>query len=397
MRRLAQYRIACAKTSHTHATLVAREGAGGKSHLYDLIHQFYVDFLYKAGLGRRIMVLAVCCAFPALSSGHDVPRSESRIEVSGREVRVAFRLSLLDLGYVDTNGNGVISYDELDDSVGRVYADIKQHYILKSPALPIQVTLERYGVTEDHMLDAELVYQFPQEVTQLSLTSTLDQITRPGHQHFASATLNGTIHEAVLNAENPTAVFNSSDVPAIQTFWSFFRLGIMHIFTGYDHLAFLVGLLIVTTSLGPLIKIVTSFTVAHSITLALATFDIVVLPSRLTESLIALSIAYVAIENLLGIRAIARYRITFLFGLVHGFGFSNVLREMGLSRIHLGLSLLSFNLGVEVGQVMFVLALFPLVVYCISSVSWRRQFETAISLAVMCLAVYWFLQRAFLI
>jgi hydrogenase/urease accessory protein HupE len=182
----------------------------------------------------------------------------------------------------------------------------------------------------------------------------------------------------------------------MKTFWSFFRLGIMHIFTGYDHLAFLVGLLIVTTSLGSLIKIITSFTVAHSITLALSTFNIVVLPTRLTESVIALSIVYVALENLLGIRAIERYRITFLFGLAHGFGFSNVLREMELSRLHLGLSLFSFNLGVEAGQLAFVLVFFPLILY-IATVSWRRQFQKAVSLVVMCLAMYWFVQRAFMI
>jgi len=116
----------------------------------------------------------------------------------------------------------------------------------------------------------------------------------------------------------------------------------------------------------------------------------------LTESLIALSIGYVAAENLLGIRAIERYRITFLFGLVHGFGFSNVLREMQLSRSHLALSLFSFNSGVEIGQIAFVLVTFPLFIYLARS-RWQLQIRPAISLAIMCLAVYWFMQRAFLI
>jgi HupE / UreJ protein len=342
------------------------------------------------------MSLVLCCAFSGSVSAHEISQSESRIEVHGHEVRVAFRLNLLELGYVDTNGNGFISYDELDNSIGRVYAEVKQHYVLQGPALPIQITLERYGVVEDHVLDAEIVYEFPQDVTQLRVTSTLYQITRPSHQHLTSANLDGTIHEAILNAANQTAVFSSGDASTLKTFWSFVRLGIMHIFTGYDHLAFLVSLLIVTTSFGSLVKIITSFTVAHSITLALATFNIVVLPTRLTESVIALSIVYVALENLLGIRAIARYRITFLFGLAHGFGFSNVLREMQLSRLHLGLSLFSFNLGVEIGQLAFVLVLYPLILY-IATVSWQRQFQKAVSLVVMCLAMYWFVQRAFII
>lgn len=351
---------------------------------------------HSASFARLIMTLLLCCAFSGSVSAHDISQSESRLEVCGHEVRVAFRLNLLELGYVDANGNGFISYDELDNSIDRVYRDIKQHYVLQAPGPPIRVTLERYGVVEDHVLDAEIVYEFSREITQLRVTSTLYEITRPGHQHLTSANLNGTIHEMVLNAANPTTLFSSGDATIVKTFWSFFRLGVMHIFTGYDHLAFLVGLLIVTTSLGSLVKIITSFTVAHSITLALATFNIVVLPTRLTESVIALSIVYVALENLLSVRAIQRYRITFLFGLAHGFGFSNILREMDLSRLHLGLSLFSFNFGVEIGQLAFVLVLFPLILY-IASVGWRLQFEKAVSLVVMCLATYWFVQRAFML
>ena len=350
----------------------------------------------SAILARLTIALILCFMFSVVASGHDLSQSESRIDVHGHEVHVTFKFNLLELGYVDTNGNGFISQDELDDSIDRVYADIKQHYVLRSPALPIQITLEQYRVIEGHVLDMELVYQFPQDVTQLGVTSTLYQIAQPGHQHLTSANLNGMIHEAVLNAANPSEVFTSSDTPALKTFWIFLRLGTIHIFTGYDHLAFLVGLLIVTTNLGSLVKIITSFTVAHSITLALATFDIVVLPGRLTESMIALSIAYVALENLWGLRAIERYRITFIFGLAHGFGFSNVLREMELARIHLALSLFSFNLGVEVGQLAFVLIFYPMIIYVTSS-CWRRPFQTAVSLVVMCLAVYWFVRRAFLI
>jgi hydrogenase/urease accessory protein HupE len=323
-------------------------------------------------------------------------RSESRIDINGREVRVEFKLNLLELGYVDKRGTGFISYDELDDSIVRIYSDVKQHYVLRAPELPNSITLVKYRVIEDHVVDMELVYQFPEAVTQLSVSSTLADMTQPSHQHLTSANLNGATYEAILNRENPTATFATQDRGAPKTFRSFLRLGVTHIFTGYDHLAFLVGLLIVTSSLGSLFKIITSFTVAHSITLALATFNIVVLPSRLTESVIAFSIAYVAVENLSGKRAMQRYRIAFVFGLVHGFGFSNVLREMDLSPSHLALSLFSFNLGVELGQMAFVLILFPLVL-CIESSHWRRQIQVSVSLVVLSLAVYWFVRRAFAI
>ena len=171
-----------------------------------------------------------------------------------------------------------------------------------------------------------------------------------------------------------------------------------HIATGYDHLAFLLGLLIATATLRSLVKVITSFTVAHSITLALATFNVVVLPSRFTESMIAASILYVAVENLIRRRAIEhhtldRWKLTFLFGLVHGFGFSNVLREMQLPRANLALSLFSFNLGVEIGQVVFVVLLFPALEDLMHS-GWTRL-RPAVSIAIGLLAAYWFVQRAF--
>lgn len=171
------------------------------------------------------------------------------------------------------------------------------------------------------------------------------------------------------------------------------KLGVEHIFTGYDHLAFLAGLLLMTPALSSLLRVVTSFTLAHSITLALATFELVSIPSRVIESLIALSIAYVAIENFTGKTLVHRWKMTFLFGLVHGFGFSNVLQEIELTRRDLALSLFSFNGGVEIGQLVFVSALFPMVYYATRS-RWKKRFLSAASLSIMCLGFYWFIERA---
>ena len=350
---------------------------------------------------RVTATLLLCSSLVGTCAAHDFSRSESRVEIHGREVRVALSLNLLELSGVDTNGDGVISYDELDRAIDGIYAQIKQHYILADPAPPIHVTLTRYGISLGHVLDAQLLYVFPEDVTQLRVTSTLDQVAlhkigQPAHQHLITVRFDGGTRESVLDAAHPTAVFTSGGTSASITFTSFVRLGIEHIFTGYDHLAFLVALLIVTTTLGSMIKVITSFTVAHSLTLALATFNLVNIPVRWTESLIALSIGYVAVENLLGVSTTNRYRITFLFGLIHGFGFSNVLREMQLSRSHLALSLFSFNTGVEIGQVVFVLVAFPLIVYLARS-RWRRQITSTVSVAILCLAAYWFVRRAFLI
>ena len=325
-------------------------------------------------------------------------QSDSKSEIHGKDVTVSFGLTFSNVPYVDRKWRQASSlYDELDHSIDRLYAEVKEHFALRSPDPPVQITLKHYEVVEDHVLQMYLLYEFEKDVTQLEVDSTLFQITQPGHQHLVSVNLDGVVHEGVLNAGNQSAVFKSDGSNIyLHTLRTFIVLGIMHIFTGYDHLAFLVGLLIVTTNLSSLIKIVTSFTIAHSITLALSTFNIVVLPSRLTESLIPLTIGYVAIENLMKKRVVERYYVTFVFGLIHGFGFSNVLREMQLSRSHLALSLFSFNAGVEIGQLTFVLVLFPLILY-ISRSEWKQQTQFAVCVAIICLATYWFAQRAFLI
>lgn len=175
-------------------------------------------------------------------------------------------------------------------------------------------------------------------------------------------------------------------------------LGVEHIFTGYDHLAFLFALLIIAAGtagasgeagatpsgeagegasearvrsrarngLLAVVRVVTAFTLAHSVTLCLSGLGVLSLPSRLVESFIAASIGYVAIENLLRPAPRHRFLLTFLFGLVHGFGFASVLKEVGLPRSGLLLSLLSFNVGVEAGQLIVVALAFP-VLYLLAS------------------------------
>jgi hypothetical protein len=202
------------------------------------------------------------------------------------------------------------------------------------------------------------------------------------------------MRQAVLNAANPSVEIDLSEKTILAMVWGFAKLGVEHIFTGYDHLAFLVGLLITTRTLTSLLKVITSFTAAHSITLALATFGIVSVPSRLIESLIALSVAYIAVENFTGKTIMQRWKLTFLFGLFHGFGFSNVLQEMSLNRRTMAVSLFSFNGGVELGQLAFVLVVFPLV-YFASTSRWKTHVLSTASVAIAALGVFWFIERAF--
>jgi hypothetical protein len=176
---------------------------------------------------------------------------------------------------------------------------------------------------------------------------------------------------------------------------SFVALGVEHILTGWDHLLFLLGLLLRGGSWLSLAKIVTAFTLAHSITLALAALNIVVLPDRLVEAVIALSIAFVAAENLFFKPVVARrWLVSFCFGLVHGFGFSSALRELGLSSSGLVVSLFGFNAGVEIGQALVVAVALPALAL-LRSTGWERRMVYSSSVAIFVIGAVLFVERAF--
>jgi len=176
----------------------------------------------------------------------------------------------------------------------------------------------------------------------------------------------------------------------------FFRLGVEHILTGYDHLLFLVALLLRGGRLVSLLKIITAFTLAHSVTLALATLGVVTIPDRVVEPVIAASIVWVALENLLLRNAPSqRWLVSFLFGLVHGFGFASAIKPLALPRGRLALALLGFNLGVEAGQALVVALLLPLLLGMRGS-AWEPRIVRTASLAVAAVGGAWLVERLFL-
>jgi hypothetical protein len=176
----------------------------------------------------------------------------------------------------------------------------------------------------------------------------------------------------------------------------FLRLGIEHIVTGWDHLLFLLGLLLRGGGWWSLIKIITAFTLAHSVTLALAALGIVAVPDRLVEAVIALSIAFVAAENLFLRPLVARrWLVSFCFGLVHGFGFSSVLREIGLPTSGLVWALLGFNAGVELGQALVVALAVPALIL-VRDTRWEARVTASASVAILLVGLVLFVERAFL-
>ncbi len=177
----------------------------------------------------------------------------------------------------------------------------------------------------------------------------------------------------------------------------FVPAGVHHILIGPDHLLFLVGLLLLGGSIRRLAMVVTSFTIAHSVTLSLAALNLLTPPARVIEPAIALSIIYVGADNLLskGGRDVRAW-IAFAFGFIHGFGFASVLREMDLPGRALGWSLFSFNFGVEIGQLMVVLTVASLFAALRSRSEWAgRQLVYAGSIVVIIAGTFWFFQRVF--
>jgi hydrogenase/urease accessory protein HupE len=201
-----------------------------------------------------------------------------------------------------------------------------------------------------------------------------------------------TLPSIVVSADEPARPTPPSD----NRFRKFLALGVEHILSGFDHLLFLAGLLIVCRRYATMAAIITCFTLAHSITLGLSVLDLFSIPGKIVEPLIAASIVYVGIENLYcRVEPKARWRIAFLFGLIHGFGFATALRQTGLgsSGTNLLVPLFSFNFGVELGQIV-VAALFLSALWLLNKHSlFERYGPRALSIAVTGMGGYWLLHR----
>jgi hypothetical protein len=222
----------------------------------------------------------------------------------------------------------------------------------------------------------------------------------PYHQTFLNVYEDGSLRQqAVFNATDGERVYYAGTVQGTAAVVrTFIAAGIHHILIGPDHILFLVGLLLLGGGWWPLLRIVTAFTIGHSITLSLAALNVVSPPANIIEPAIALSIVFVGADNLLVGSAGRDVRawIALAFGLVHGFGFANVLREFGLPREALGWSLFAFNLGVEIGQLFVVLA----VAGALAFVRQRNQavaqrLAFAGSIVVIAAGAYWFVERVF--
>lgn len=341
------------------------------------------------------MLAATSLAHPVPFSYFDLRLGDGRLEGTltahlndlSHDLAVSPPESLLNQGLVDSKREAIL---ELLRSGLKLTAD----------GTPLEIELVRIEPLADRTAVAFHLRFVPQSYPgTVNLQCTLFSY-EPEHQTFLNVYESDTLVDQEIFSKDRTTLdyYSGGRLLAVGILKKFIPAGVYHIFAGPDHILFIIGLLLLGGSLKRLLTIVTAFTLAHSITLSLAALDIVNPPGRLIEASIALSIVFVGIDNLMvGEKGRdVRVWVAFFFGLVHGFGFASVLREFGLPAKALGWSLFSFNVGVEIGQIVIVV----IVATLLTAIRTRnpvlaRRIVVVGSSIVVAAGSYWFIERVF--
>jgi len=311
------------------------------------------------------------------------------------------------LAELDQNRDGTVTQVEFGRSRWQLEAAVAREVVIAADGKVVKDKSISSRLDEKNNVEVRLDFGVT-VFSSLEIQSKLIGSLPLGHREFLQVQdLDGkTVFERLLSASADGATVQMPHIGAsnaafetVGSFANFLSLGVKHILTGYDHLLFLLGLLLVARGFLPALGIITSFTIAHSITLAVATLHVVQIPSRIVEPLIAASIVFVGLENLLrGEIPKSRRLVTFGFGLIHGFGFASALREAGIGSDAGGivLPLFSFNLGVELGQIMVAAAALPVIWKLRENPMFIARWAPACSAAVVLLGSFWFVERVYM-
>ena len=327
----------------------------------------------RRALNRRLVAAAALLAAtlallaPSLATAHDTSFSYANLRWERERVALEVTIHRDDaapaLGIAAPESLMAASF--LAREADRLAALVTSRVHVGSGGRDLVWSVERVEARPDkHAVSVTLASRVPGPISHLRVDAALFP-ENTQHETFLNvyAADGRILAQEVLTASHVGVdVYAAGPEGVLAVLATFVRAGIHHIFLGPDHILFIVGLLLLGGTLARVLRVATAFTLAHSITLALAVLGVVRLPGRVIEPLIALSVVYVGFENL---RARPggtdwRTRIAFAFGLIHGFGFASVLREFGLPHGALAWSLLGFNVGVEIGQVCIVLVVVPL-------------------------------------
>lgn len=357
---------------------------------------------------KRMSFLWACAlvvsslAAPAAVCAHKINTSYTNIVVSADTLKMRVRYDDFDLIKIglDQDGDDLLFYEEMEAGLDQAFAFVEGNITLTINGQAVTLIRGKGDITPDNKgnMFANLYLGAPLDSPFEELNVQVDWPEHFGddHKNLGQILLPGQpLVQAIFTAEAPMQTFAILKSKSLwEQAYEFIVLGVEHIFLGYDHIMFLLALIVVGGRLRNLVKIVSAFTVAHSITLCLAVLEIVSLPAQWVEAGIALSIAYVAVENFWLKRTDYRWLLTFFFGLVHGFGFANVLRDLGLPTRGLVTSLFSFNIGVEIGQIAIVALVFPLIAW-LNRQSYQRAVVLAVSVCIGLFGLGWFIERVF--
>ena len=369
----------------------------------------------RAGRGLLAFAALLLCWCPA-AIAHKSSDSFLHLTVHDSVVSAQWDIALRDLDSalaLDANGDGLLSWGEIRQREPQLTRYALQRLSLRNGGTPCANEPGQLLV-DSHTDGAYAVLRFEARcnstINALQVDYRLFADTDAGHRGLLNLVLGGRTYTQVLGPDAPTASFTADQGGSWRQLLGYVRTGIGHIWTGFDHLLFLFSLLLPAVmvrrgtrweassalgeSLRDVLRVVTAFTLAHSLTLGLATFGLLRVPSRISESAIALSVVAAALNNVWPVVKHRRWVVAFCFGLIHGLGFANVLADLGLPRGALALALVGFNVGVEAGQLAIV-ALFVPVSYAMRTTLFYRRFVmTAGSMGIALLATLWLAERA---
>ena len=362
------------------------------------------------------LLLWLGMALPALA--HKPSDSYLSLRVVGATVSGQWDIALRDLDHaigLDADGNGEITWGELRARHGEIAAHALARLSVSADGAACTLRPGDQQV-DQHTDGAYTVLPFTAEcplppTQRLTLAYRLFADLDPQHRGLLRLEAAGLTQTAIFSPQAASQSFELKTASHWTQFISYVEEGVWHIWIGFDHILFLLSLLLPAVLVWQrprwlpvadfraafidVLKIVTSFTVAHSITLSLATLGLVSLPSRLVESAIAASVVVVALNNVFSWLHSRRWVAAFLFGLLHGFGFASVLIDLGLPQGTLALALVGFNLGVEAGQLAIVAAFLPLAYALRHTLFYRRGVLIGGSLLIALVAAIWLAERLF--
>jgi HupE / UreJ protein len=362
---------------------------------------------------RALLVAAGLMLLGASAAAHQPSDAYLTLEVGETGLDGRWDIALRDLEQaigLDRDQDGKLTWGEVRQREPEIAAYALARLELAAGDLRCQTTpgalaLDRHGQNAYAVLGFTAIC--PASLTRLDLRYSLLFDLDPSHRGLLNLAWAGTSSTAVLGPETGTLRFERGDAAAWPVLASYVREGFRHILIGYDHILFLLALLLsvmlrlacgggdLRRALVELAAVVTAFTVGHSITLALAALGVVDPPSRVVESLIALSVVLAALNNVVPVVQRRIWLIALCFGLIHGFGFAGVLRELGLPDHSLIVALFGFNIGVEFGQLAVVVLFVPLVLTIERLQLYPRLVMQVGSSAVAVVAVVWLIERAF--